>query len=123
MPEKTPQDTAATSLGDTDASPMEVAREKFTHVAEDLKGRYERATGGLHRRAVAARNELHDSAESVKEHYDEAGERLRETYDQAQDRAADLNDDVNDYLLENPGRALLVAAGVGFLLGLALRRR
>jgi ElaB/YqjD/DUF883 family membrane-anchored ribosome-binding protein len=34
-----------------------------------------------------------------------------------------LSDDVGDYVRDNPARAVLVAAGVGFLIGLLLGRR
>lgn len=107
----------------TDKSPMEAAREKFTFVADDLKGRYDRATGGLFRGAAAARRELRESAEHAQERYDEATARMRTTYDHAQHRAHEVSDDMNDYVLDHPGRALLVAAGLGFLIGLAFRRR
>jgi ElaB/YqjD/DUF883 family membrane-anchored ribosome-binding protein len=33
-----------------------------------------------------------------------------------------VSSDVNDFVQENPGRAVLLAAGVGFLIGLLVRR-
>jgi ElaB/YqjD/DUF883 family membrane-anchored ribosome-binding protein len=37
--------------------------------------------------------------------------------------AEEWNRDLNDFVQEHPARAVLMAAGVGFLLGLLFRRR
>jgi ElaB/YqjD/DUF883 family membrane-anchored ribosome-binding protein len=104
-------------------TPLYAAREKFTRVADDLKGRYERATGGFQRKAKDARSELQRGAERARERYDEAGERLRHGYDSASEHAEEWNRDLNHFVQEHPGRAVLMAAGVGFLLGMVFRRR
>lgn len=104
-------------------TPLAAARERFTRVAEELRGRYERATGGLQDKAKQARRELRDSARKAREHYDDAGERLRESYGRASDRAGEWGDDLEGFVQQHPGRAVLIAAGVGFLLGLLFRRR
>lgn len=49
-------------------------------------------------------------------------ERLRQGYRQAEERARVLSGDVNDFVLTNPARAVLIAAGIGFLIGLLVRR-
>ena len=104
-------------------TPLAAARERFTRVADELRGRYERATGGLQSKAKEARRELRHSARKARAHYDDAGERLRMSYDRAQDRAGEWSDDLNGFVQEHPGRAVLLAAGVGFLVGLLFRRR
>ena len=38
-------------------------------------------------------------------------------------QASDVSDQVSTYVRENPGKSVLIAAGVGFLLGLLFRGR
>ena len=129
MPDDKPDTTPETSPNDgglrgaDPGTPLHDAREKFTQVADDLKGRYERATGGFQRKAKDARHELRRGAERAREHYDEAGERLRVGYDRAHERAGEVGSDLESFVRQHPGRAVLTAAGVGFLLGLLFRRR
>lgn len=49
-------------------------------------------------------------------------EALRQGYRQAEERARVLSGDVNDFVQEHPGRAVLIAAGIGFLIGVLVRR-
>lgn len=49
-------------------------------------------------------------------------ERLRQGYRQAEERARVFSGDVNDFVQTNPARAVLIAAGIGFLIGLLVRR-
>lgn len=49
-------------------------------------------------------------------------ETLRQGYLQAEERARRASGDVNDFVQSNPARAVLIAAGVGFLIGLLVRR-
>jgi ElaB/YqjD/DUF883 family membrane-anchored ribosome-binding protein len=129
MPDDKPDTTPETSPNDgglrsaDPGTPLHDAREKFTQVADELKGRYERATGGFQRKAKDARHELRRGAERAREHYDEAGERLRSGYESASEHAEEWNRDLNDFVQEHPARAVLMAAGVGFLLGMLFRRR
>ncbi|MEM8962219.1 MAG: hypothetical protein AAGD38_12120 [Acidobacteriota bacterium] len=56
---------------------------------------------------------------------DRAGETvedLRESYARLRDEVDDLSEQVEDFVQDNPGQAVLVAAGVGFILGLAWSR-
>lgn len=104
------------------SNPLEEAREKFTRVAEDLQGRYSKAKRDVQQTAEKAERELHRGADRARQRYGEAEERLRQSYHVAQDRAGEWNTDFNDYVRESPGKAILAAAGLGFLIGLAFRR-
>lgn len=104
-------------------SKMDAARDTLTGVAEEVKDTYEDIAGDVRKRTKKAGKELRHGAEMARERYQEAGERLRDGYDRTQDRAREWNRDLNDFVQDNPGRALLIAAGVGFLAGLLFRRR
>jgi len=47
----------------------------------------------------------------------EVGARVRPQVDEAKRRISEMNDTVTDYIKENPGRCLLGAVAVGFLIG------
>jgi len=121
----TPTDTrnAPPSGGQGSQHPLDVARETFGRVAEEVKGRYEQVTGDVHRRAERASEDLRRGAETARRRYDDASDTLREGYAEAQQRARLVNRDLDDFVQENPGRAVLMAAAAGFLVGLLLRGR
>ncbi|MCY3971069.1 MAG: hypothetical protein OXG74_14125 [Acidobacteria bacterium] len=107
---------------------MDLAREA---VAEGV----EKARSAVSQRVGTARERMRDSklSERVKKASGRAGEAAREGYGVAKEKLGtgyerarkDLDQlvgDVNVYVRDNPGRAVLIAAGVGFVLGFLLRR-
>jgi ElaB/YqjD/DUF883 family membrane-anchored ribosome-binding protein len=110
-------------MSKNEKKPLEAARERLTHVAEEAKDRYEKATADVQKKAHEASEELRRGAEVARKRYEEAEGQLRETYGRAQERARDWNRDLHEYVQEKPGQAVLIAAAVGFVIGLVLRRR
>lgn len=65
--------------------------------------------------------------EFVGEKYQEASGKVRDGYNSMREKVEDVDfgaitDQVRSYVRSNPGKALLVSVGVGFLIGLLLRR-
>ncbi|HEY0142446.1 MAG TPA: hypothetical protein VGF48_16230 [Thermoanaerobaculia bacterium] len=65
--------------------------------------------------------------EFVGEKYDAASGKVRDGYNAMRERVEDVDvgavtDQVRTYVRSNPGKALLISVGVGFLIGLLLRR-
>ena len=63
----------------------------------------------------------------VGDKYEKATGAARNAYSSARERVEDvdfgaLTDQVRTYVRSNPGKALLISVGVGFLIGLLLRR-
>ena len=63
----------------------------------------------------------------VSDKYDAASEKVRAGYNQVREKVEDVDfgaitDQVRSYVRSNPGKALLISVGVGFLIGLLLRR-
>ncbi len=107
---------------------MDVAREA---VAEGV----EKARSAVGHGVDVARERMRDSklSERVKKASSRAGEAAREGYGVAREKLGSgyerarkdmdqLVGDVNVYVRDNPGRAVLIAASVGFVLGFLLRR-
>jgi ElaB/YqjD/DUF883 family membrane-anchored ribosome-binding protein len=93
---------------------MEEARTRFEEAAEDLQHSARMTRRELRRRA----ERLGDAA---REKYDTAVEGLRAGYGRVRKDAAQLSSDVNDYVRENPGKSVLIAAAAGFVIGLLVR--
>jgi len=96
------------------ALPADVER-KFesskTHVrkaADDLKSAAGSAAGDLKSAAGAIAEEYRDKAEQV--------------WGDARDRARTFQEDSEQYVRENPTKAVFTAMGIGFVLGLIFRR-
>ncbi len=63
----------------------------------------------------------------VNEKYEAASGAVRDRYNAVRERVEDVDfgaitDQVRTYVRSNPGKALLISVGVGFLIGLLLRR-
>ncbi|HVS63572.1 MAG TPA: hypothetical protein VMT85_08720 [Thermoanaerobaculia bacterium] len=82
---------------------VETARKRVRAVSDDLRTQASKAT------------------EVAKERYGTAKENVRHGYDRARKDVDQLIDDVNVYVRDNPGRSVLIAAGLGFALGFLLR--
>ena len=63
----------------------------------------------------------------VNETYETASGKVRDGYNSMREKVDDVDfgavaDQVRTYVRSNPGKALLISVGVGFLIGLLLRR-
>lgn len=63
----------------------------------------------------------------VGEKYEDASGAVRDGYNTVKEKVEDVDfgavtDQVRTYVRSNPGKALLISVGVGFLIGLLLRR-
>jgi len=63
-----------------------------------------------------------------REQYDVLSEKAKDVYDKAKSKVAEVDfkqkgDEVVDYVRTNPGKAILIAVAVGFLIGYATRPR
>jgi ElaB/YqjD/DUF883 family membrane-anchored ribosome-binding protein len=64
--------------------------------------------------------------EFVNEKYSAASDAARNQYNRVREKVEDIDfgavtDQVRSYVKSNPGKALLISVGVGFLIGLLLR--
>ncbi len=82
---------------------------------------------GLGKGAGRASEQVKEKAGQVsaaaRERYGAAAERARQGYDKARKDLDHLTQDVNEYVRDNPGKAVLIAAGIGFVIGLLFRGR
>jgi ElaB/YqjD/DUF883 family membrane-anchored ribosome-binding protein len=95
--------------GTTDPqSKLESSKRHARKAAEDLRS----AAGSI-------AGEYRDKAEHV---WDEARGRAEQAWGEARTRARTFQDDAEQYVRENPTKAICTALGIGFILGLIFRR-
>ncbi len=99
------------------------AREKFQRLGDDMQGRYRSASKEVRRSAERARKELRKNAKVARAAYNDAADKVQKGYRRARRDVERVGRDVGEYVRENPGKSVLIAAGIGFLVGLVLRRR
>ena len=87
---------------------LQSGKEHVIHAAEDLRAA-----------AEAKAQELRAAAETKAQ---ELRARAEQTYGEYRARYRTLREDGEHYVRENPTKAVLGALGIGFLLGLLLRR-
>jgi ElaB/YqjD/DUF883 family membrane-anchored ribosome-binding protein len=91
------------------------SRERLSEVARGVEQRYQRV-------AEEMRREAEKASKAARERVDTAVTGLRQGYTKVRKDVGNLSEDVTDYVRDNPGKSLLIAAVVGFLLGLLFRR-
>jgi len=117
------EDSASTKA-DPEAAPgnrLENARQRFAQVAtgvEDRVGKMKEGAGGA---SAKVREQAERVGTVTRERYETTVENVKQGYGKAQKDFEHLTDDVNEYVRGNPGRSVLIAAGVGFLVGMLMR--
>jgi ElaB/YqjD/DUF883 family membrane-anchored ribosome-binding protein len=111
------------------------AREKSTETAErtrafleDAKRHLGEARDGIGRVASKGRHQAEVLYAKSREQYEALSARARETYDKIKVRVAEVDfkekgDQVLSYIRDNPGKSVLIALAVGFLVGYVSRPR
>ncbi len=111
--ENNPTGSPAFGAGTTSASGnaqenIDASKAHARQAAEDLR--------------AAAQAKVDELRGKAGEYYEQARGRAEDYYDQARDRARTFQEDGEAYVRDNPLRAVLVALGAGFILGLIFRR-
>ncbi len=107
---------AAEATGKAVQERLQTAREKFSEVADSL-GK------GAGTASTKVKEKAGQVSTAARERYGVAAERAKQGYDKARKDLDHLTQDVNEYVRDNPGKAVLIAAGIGFLIGLIFRGR
>lgn len=102
------------------------ARERFQRLTSEVQDRYQAVSDDVRDRVQAVSDDVRRGAEratsEIRRGVDTARRGAREGYDKVRDTTGQWSRDLSYYVRDNPGKALLMAAGVGFLLGLLVRR-
>jgi ElaB/YqjD/DUF883 family membrane-anchored ribosome-binding protein len=108
-----------------DPTPLANVRQKVTKVATDVQGKFQDVSKDVRRGAERASDEIKKgyerASQTARDGYDEASRNLRKGYKKVRKDFDGLTKDVNEYVRDNPGKSVLIAAGVGFVIGLLFR--
>ncbi len=86
------------------------------------EGMQRNATEELHRKAEDLRRDVRSAMPEIRERMSDVKEDVRALASTAGQAALEQLDPVEDYVRKNPIRALLIAGGVGIVLGMILRK-
>lgn len=106
---------------------------QYRKISEDVRRGAERASSEIRRGTETAKEKYQDVAETAREKYRDVAETARDKYRDVADNArrsygrvrseaGNASREVSLFVRDNPGKSVLIAAGVGFLLGLLVRR-
>lgn len=93
---------------------------EFSEAADQAKGAAKDAASEL---LESARKVGTHAKEVVQDRWDDVRTRTADYVEQGRDRARQMGKQVEDRIQESPIKSLLIAMGVGFLLGLFMKRR
>ena len=119
---ETPEDAEVAGETGTDGGVV-AARQRFQRLGDEVQSKYKKVSEDVRRGAERASQEIRRGAERARETYEEVAETAQKSYQRVRSEAGNLSREVSLYVRDNPGKALLIAAGVGFLLGLLARGR
>ena len=102
---------------------LDRAREKFSEVAGEVEKKAKAIGGSAGKASQQVKESAEKASVAAKEKYGVAKEKVIVGYDKARKDMDTLVEDVNEYTRDNPGKAVLIAAGVGFVLGMLMRPR
>lgn len=102
------------------AEPADTRSARFNRAKEAVGEKYAQASQAVGEKYTQA-------SQAVGEKYTQASQAVRNKYTAVREKVDDIDfagatDKVRAYVRENPGKALLISVGVGFALGLLLRR-
>ena len=95
---------------------------QYRKISDDVRRGAERASAEIRRGRETAREKYEDVAETARDKYRDVAETARRSYTRVSSEAGNVSREVSLYVRDNPGKSVLLAAGVGFLLGLLIRR-
>lgn len=95
---------------------------QYRKISDDVRRGAERASSEIRRGRETAKEKYQDVAETAREKYQDVAETARRSYTRVSSEAGNVSREVSLYVRDNPGKSVLIAAGVGFLLGLLIRR-
>jgi ElaB/YqjD/DUF883 family membrane-anchored ribosome-binding protein len=93
----------------------------------DASGRFGKAKEYVNDAKEYVSDKYASASEAAREKYKAASDAAREKYNAVREKVDDVDmgavlDQARDYVRSNPGKALLISVGIGFLAGLLLRR-
>lgn len=98
------------------------ARDRFQRLSEDVQSKYRDLSGEVRRGAERATSEIRRGAEKARDSYNDVTANARVGYEKVRRETGKASRELSTFVRENPAKAVAIAAGAGFLLGLLVRR-
>jgi len=98
------------------------ARQRFQRLGDEVQNRYKKVSDDVRRGAERAQAEIRRGTETARETYKDVSHKAELGYRRARSEAGNATREVNLFVRDNPGKSVAIAAGIGFLVGLLVRR-
>jgi ElaB/YqjD/DUF883 family membrane-anchored ribosome-binding protein len=123
-PATNPWDTPGPNPAANEGAEMtrEPAAEGVVSARDRFQNRYRSMSEDVRRGAERASSEIRRGKEAARQTYESVTENARQSYTRVRSEAGNLSREVGLFVRDNPAKAVAIAAGVGFLLGLLVRR-
>jgi ElaB/YqjD/DUF883 family membrane-anchored ribosome-binding protein len=89
---------------------------------DQVKGKAQEAKEKLREMGSAASQQVNQLKDSATEYYEQGREKAQEYYEQGRQKAMELEQNLEEYVREQPIKSVMIAAGIGLLLGILWRR-
>ena len=116
----TPDPTEADRATDGSGGRLDQARERLYEAARNVQERVGHMSSEAQRGAARASATIKGT---TRERYEVAAEKLEQGYGRVSRDVRQRGTELDRFVRESPGKALLLAAGAGFLVGLIFRQR
>lgn len=108
-------------MTDSKVTPIDRGKSAAKKAADDAREVVGHTLDGAKEKLEDMGDRLGEASHEARRIAEEQAEHVKENYGKFQDGAVDVAEDVDSYVVSNPGRAVLLAVAVGFVIGLLLR--
>jgi ElaB/YqjD/DUF883 family membrane-anchored ribosome-binding protein len=89
---------------------------------DKIKDKTQEAKEKLREMGSAASQQVDQLKDSANEYYQQGREKAQEYYEQGRQKAMEMEQNLEEYVREQPLKSVMIAAGIGLLLGILWRR-
>jgi ElaB/YqjD/DUF883 family membrane-anchored ribosome-binding protein len=89
---------------------------------DQMKNKAQEAKDKLREMGSNASEQVNQIKDQANEYYQQGREKAQEYYEQGRQKAVELEQNLEEYVRDQPLKSVMIAAGVGLLLGILWRR-
>ena len=108
-------------MSDSKVTPIDRGKSAAKKAAEEAREAVGQTLDGAKEKLEDVGDRLGEAGQEARRFAGQQAEQVKENVSKIHDRTADVATGVDSFVVNNPGRAVLLAVAVGFVVGLLLR--